>query len=250
MGLLKLPWVGLIAMAIFFTPALAHASSVPGANPDILFEYKDDKLTKTEKAQLESIVTFAERDVRAFFPKMTKQIIFTIETVDWDLNIVGGITGMATNHTPVGKINLMLSDYGKGGITRAIENGLRSTVLHELHHVASGWTIEDNKFGPGIHIATANEGLATVFSELLSGQAFDMLLDSDNVDEWIKEILTLPDDANYMHWVSGEHPDGRMFIGYKAGRHLIYRAMLNTNKNIIELSREPISSLYEYAGYR
>ena len=180
---------------------------------------------------------------------MTKQIEFTVKTVEWNLDIVGGVTGMATNHDPVGKITLMISNQGKSGTSGALEQGLRSTALHELHHVASGWAIEDNLFGAGIHIAVANEGLATVFAELLSGKSFDMSLDSDNVEDWVKEILALPSNANYMHWVSGEHPDGRTFIGYKAGRYLIYRAMLNTNKSIVELSREPISSLYEYAGY-
>ncbi|NVK25741.1 MAG: hypothetical protein HWE10_12505 [Gammaproteobacteria bacterium] len=249
MILKKLPLFGLLTVVFFYVSVFAYASSLPGENPNIIFEYNNKKLTEAEKTQLESIIKFAERDVRAFFPKMTKQLVFTIDTVDWNLDIVGGITGMATHHDPVGKIKLMLSEHGKGGFSDAIEKGLRSTVLHELHHVASGWAIEDNLFGPGIHIAAANEGLATVFAELLSGQSFDMLLDSDNVDEWVKEILTLPSNANYMHWVSGEHPDGRMFIGYKAGRHLIYQAMLNTNKSIIELSREPISSLYKYAGY-
>ncbi|WP_088330112.1 DUF2268 domain-containing putative Zn-dependent protease [Lacimicrobium sp. SS2-24] len=234
-----------------FSPYLsANESVVPGANTNIQFEYKNSRLNDSEKAFLESVITVAERDVRTFFPAMTRNLVFSIKTVDWDLDIVDGVTGMATNHDPIGKISFIISDHGEGGFYDAILKGGRSTALHELHHIAVGWAIEDHDFGPGIHIAAANEGLATVFAELLSGTSSDASEAPVNVDDWVKEILTLPPHANYMHWVSGEHPDGRSFIGYKAGRYLIYQAMLNSNKSIIELSGAPISKIYEYAGYQ
>jgi hypothetical protein len=169
--------------------------------------------------------------------------------VEFDLDIVGGVTGIAITDNPVGRVSVSISKYNSEGYIGSIRKGLRGTILHELHHIAHGWVMEGNKFGPGIYIAVANEGLASVFSEILTGDSFLSHDNKEDVDQWIEEILKLPLDADYMHWVSGTHPDGRSFIGYKAGKYLVYKAMFNSDKNILELSKLPISLLYTTAGY-
>ncbi|MBL4544443.1 MAG: hypothetical protein JKP95_00420 [Oceanicaulis sp.] len=76
------------------------------------------------------------------------------------------------------------------------------TGLHEMHHLARGWTIENNAFGPGIAIAAANEGLAEIYAEAYEGRetAYEPL-DADTFRAWAEEIRALPRRANYGHWM-------------------------------------------------
>ena len=46
-----------------------------------------------------------------------------------------------------------------------------------------------------------------------------------DIDEGVLDIMALPDGANYSHWVSDTNSDGRQYIGYRAGKYLIERAL-------------------------
>ncbi|HBZ38760.1 MAG TPA: hypothetical protein DEO59_09890 [Balneola sp.] len=61
--------------------------------------------------------------------------------------------------------------------------------------------------------------------------------------------MALPLDANYAQWVMGEHPDGRNYIGYRAGNFLVRKAMNKSGKNILELSELMPEEIIKLAGY-
>ena len=69
---------------------------------------------------------------------------------------------------------------------------LTRTMYHEMHHLARGWTILGNQFGPGIAIAAVNEGLAEVFAEIESGVELASSEYPPEADAWAREILALP----------------------------------------------------------
>ncbi len=80
-------------------------------------------------------------------------------------------------------------------------------------------------------------GLASVFAETYTDEYFAEAYDyPEQAAEWLDEIMQLPLDANYNHWVSGFHPDGRSVIGYRLGRYVVHEAMRKTGKNILEVS--------------
>ncbi|BDX05859.1 DUF2268 domain-containing putative Zn-dependent protease [Planctobacterium marinum] len=244
----------LLAIAIFWFASsnivLADSKHLQGVNPALTFSYQGESFTDSIKQKIEQTAVVAERDVRLFFPEMNKNIHFSISSIDFDLAMVGHATGMAVRHLGKAEIQVRLSNFEGASLDVAIKDGLRATLLHELHHIARGWAIEDNRFPYGIYIATVNEGLAVVFSELLTGNSYEGNQGPAEVNTWVEEILALPKDANYMHWVSGYHPDGRGAIGYKTGRYIIYTALLKGNKNIIELSRMSIHEILEEAGFK
>ena len=160
------------------------------------------------------------------------------------LDIVGGVFGRA--EAP-GLVTINLSTASKGGVIGSAKNALESSVFHEFHHLAMGWTMTENKYGnpAGIPIATVNEGLASVFSETYTEQYFAKAMGyPEDVHSWIAEILALQIDANYSHWVSGFHPDGRTVIGYRLGRYVVHQAQKESGKGILELSKlEPMEIL-------
>jgi len=201
---------------------------------DISFEGTEGNTFKEEdKQRINTIIIDSEKKVRALLPLLPKEIKVTVTLIDRNIDIVGGVTGRAD---APGVVLIEISHAFPGGIFAAANTALSSTIFHEFHHLVRGWTIEGNKFGAGIPIAAVNEGLATVFSEQYTGVEFDANAYPDNVEKWVEEILVLPTDANYSHWMMGEHPDGRVSIGYRVGRYIIHQAIANSDKDILELS--------------
>ena len=190
----------------------------------------------------------SETEVRDLLPKLPDSIKIIVEAVDWDLDIVSGVTGRTeTNSPPL--VLVQISHNYKGGVIDSAYQGIKSTIFHELHHLSRGWAIQDNKFSYGIPNAMVNEGLAVAFTEIYTENINEVNAYTDEADNWVKEILVLPLNASYSDWVMGEHPDGRTYIGYRTGNYLARRAMNNSGKSILELSNLMPNEIIELAGY-
>lgn len=169
-----------------------------------------------------------------------------IEAIDRPgVDAIGGITGRAQRP---GVIVIELSSTYPDGMAAAIEANLARNFLHELHHLTRGWTIEDNAFGPGIHIAAINEGLAVVYSEEMTGQADASGQTPEDPQAWALEIRDLPLDANYWEWMF-DHPDGREAVGYRTGAWLVRQAMANSGLGILELAERSPDEIWRLAGF-
>lgn len=187
-----------------------------------------------EKQLITDLIKRAEQEVRALLPTLPDVIEVTAMVIDRNVDIVGGVTGRAD---APGKVLIEISSVFPGGITAAAQSALSSTIFHEFHHLNRGWTIQGNKFGPGIPIAAVNEGLASVFAEEYTGVYFEAAYSyPENAAEWLEEVLALPADADYSTWMMGEHPDGRNSIGYRLGRYIVHQATANSGKSVLELS--------------
>lgn len=170
--------------------------------------------------------------VEALLVEFDGDIRLNVRIVENDLDAVGGVAGWAARP---GEVQLIISAAYPGGIEAAIDEGLAPVLFHEFHHLWRGWTIEQNRFGPGIPNAVVNEGLAAVFADTYSGVAWERFDYPENVQEWLDEILELPLDADYNTWMN-DHPDGRIAVGYRTGRYVVHRAMAQSGLGIVELS--------------
>jgi uncharacterized protein YjaZ len=206
----------------------------PGLVAVIFQDGQETSFSEDEKQLISDLIGRAEGDIRALLPTLPAEIEVTVAVIDRNVDPVGGVTGRADSP---GKVYIELSSVYPGGIPAAARTALTSTIFHEFHHLDRGWTIQGNKFGPGIPIAAVNEGLASVFSEQYTHVYFEAAYSyPENVADWLQEILALPVDADYSTWMMGEHPDGRHSIGYRVGRYIVHQAMANSGKSILELS--------------
>lgn len=217
---------------------------------NVTIEYNEDnfEFNTSEKKLIEEIIINAEIDIRKLMPSLPQKITVKLSIMDRNLDIVGGTTGRTQKHKPNGEVYVYLSNLHPGGVQGAINASLKYLIYHEFHHLARGWAMEDNEYGPGISTAMVNEGLAVVFAEdytqtILEGHAFP-----DYVDSWVKEIMELPKDANYNSWMN-MHPDGRLGVGYKSGHYVIREALKNSKKTILELSELTPEEILKFAGY-
>ncbi len=226
----------------------SNSNNYKSANAEIVFQEDSTKFTEPQKEFIREVIINSEKEVRNLLPELPDSIKVIVENVDWNLDIVGGVTGRAeTNSPPL--VLLQISNNYSGGIIDSVKLAIKATIFHEFHHLSRGWAIQDNKFGPGIPNAMVNEGLAVAFTEIYTGSINKANAYTDEADNWAKEILALPLDASYSNWVVGEHPDGRTYIGYRTGNFLARKAMTMSGKNILELSELMPDEIIKLAGY-
>ena len=230
-------------------PRITKAQMPTDSHPEILFEEGTYAFTQSEKALITEIIETSERDIRALLPALPGQLRITLGIIDRNIDIVDGVTGRSEAHSPVGDVRIELSNVFPGGVSGAARAGLNTVMYHELHHVARGWTLNGNRFGPGIPTAAVNEGLAVVFAEIYTGSRQEGNSYTPEADAWVREILTLPKRADYSKWVSGVHPDGRTFIGYRAGNFIVREALARSGKDILELGEMTPEAILALAGY-
>jgi len=203
----------------------------------VLFNAEAYEFNDTERSVIEGIIRRTTQEVRHLLPSLNGPIEVMVNSIDRNLDIVGGVFGRA--EAP-GKVSVFLSTASQGGVLGAARSALKSSLYHEYHHLSVGWTMTQNRYGnpSGIPVAVVNEGLASVFAETYTEQYFAKANDyPEDVAKWLPEIMALPLNANYSHWVSGFHPDGRSVIGYRLGRYVIHQAQKSTGKNILQLSQ-------------
>ncbi|MDF0717395.1 DUF2268 domain-containing putative Zn-dependent protease [Muricauda sp. 334s03] len=214
----------------------------------ITFTEKDGKFTTEQKELIQQVVLESEKEIRTLLPTLPDSIQVSLEIVDWNLDVVGGVTGRTeTNSPPV--VFIQISKNYPGGVAAATHKALKHTIFHEFHHLYRGWAIRDNKFGPGIPIAAINEGLAVVFSEeYTSAMEADSPPEDEIAEQWVTEIMALPKNADYQQWMF-QHPDGRQSIGYRTGNYLIRKAMTRSRKSVLELSELSPDEIFQLAGH-
>jgi uncharacterized protein YjaZ len=226
----------------------SNAKKSPIAKVEVVFQEDSLKFTESQKVFIREVISKSEEEVRSLLPNLPDSIKVIVSNVDWNLDIVSGVTGRTeTNYPPL--VLVQISNNYQGGVIDSVYQGIKSTIFHEFHHLSRGWAIQDNKFGPGISNAMVNEGLAVAFTEIYTGNINDVNSYTKEADNWVKEILSLPLDASYAEWVMGEHPDGRTYIGYRTGNFLVRRAINNSGKSILELSNLMPNEIIELAGY-
>ncbi len=226
---------------------VSNRDTPPVTGPNFQFSSVDGyAFPEPLKEQIKTTTHAAILMAQSQFPEISEKINFNFIPVNRDLSKVKGVSGRADRSY---EIEINISTAYEGGAEKAVADGLKVVLLHELHHVARGWLVQDNKFGPGIDIAAINEGLADVFAEELMGFPQANYTDNPDFDAWTQEILALPKSANYGEWMF-MLPDGREAVGYRTGAWLVKKAQKNTGKTIQALSKMTIDEIYHAAGYQ
>lgn len=239
--------VGLI-LAIFLSHE-AKAQTDELAPWSVKYRGKATEVTDDQRTAVSNALSDVDGHVRELLTDLPDSVIVYVDFIDRDIEVVGGVTGRTLRHKIRGEIVVEISTVYPSGISGAIDDALRSVLYHEYHHLSRGWSIHENVFGAGIPFAAVNEGLAVVFSEIQTGLSMEANQYPADVDAWVREILTLDRTANYMEWVSGFHPDGRSYIGYRAGKYIVEQALKQSGLSIIDLSSLPVDEIVELAGY-
>jgi uncharacterized protein YjaZ len=92
-----------------------------------------------------------------------------------------------------------------------------------------------------------SEGLATAFERDFVGRTPPWGDYGEEVRAWVSELLKLPPSAPYHHWMF-QHPDGRRWIGYRAGTYIADQAIARSGRSAAQLVLTPTNEILAVAG--
>lgn len=173
----------------------------------------------------------------ALLPFGSKHVNFFIQPREYDLMEETQDNGRVYNSE---FIELAFNPLASAEQRKLIIADIIPTVFHELNHAA--------RYNLGIFHTTLLdisilEGLATVFERDYAAAMQPYAVYPIDVQSWVKEIIDQKDKFSWEDY-KFDHPDGRRWICYKAGTFIVDKAMANSGKTVIELTKLPCSEIF------
>lgn len=206
-------------------------------------------LSAEEQDTIEAIADAAEQEVRSVLPELRKDLTLEVRIGPWvpETGVAGSATGPRT-------IWMMVDPTRDEGVTGLVQRHLRTLIFHESHHLVRVWT--DSGRSTMSHVASGrlidrviSEGMATVFARDFANGETPWSEYPEEIEEWVQEVLSLPDDADQERWMF-EHPDGREYVGYRAGAYIVERAVERSGRSAAELALVSTDEVIRLAGFR
>ena len=214
-------------VALLFFTVIACRDTTTGIRTEFVGSYA---FSATERRTIARVAGLATLEARRHLPALAPQLTLQVRS---GKDVIPELGATAT----VG-----LSDWVQWtvdpdhplGVVKIAETHLRGALFHEFHHLVRSITVSTETLMD--HVVT--EGLATAFERDFAGESRPWADYPGDVSKWVDELLMQPPTAKRSEWLS-RHPDGRRWIGYKAGTYLVDQAMKRLNRSSAELVATP-----------
>lgn len=153
-------------------------------------------------------------------------------------------TGEAGEVVPPSTVIWTVDPAHAGGVLTVVHTWLRASLLHEFHHLVRAQTSPSTSLMDEV----VTEGMATVFERDVTGASPLWGLYPDDVGDWVKELTALPPDVGRDYWLRARHPDGRRWIGMRAGAYLVDRAIQASGRSAAALVSTSTRELMDTAA--
>jgi hypothetical protein len=184
----------------------------------------------------------AEREIRTVLPKLPR----TIEVAAQTGSFVIPETGEVGSAVAPARVNWTVDPSRPGGIAAIAQSSLRHTLYHECHHLVRFARLRNPEAAPTLMDRVISEGLATAFERNFSGRRPPWGDYTEDVLVWVVELLKVPESERWDQWMY-QHPDGRRWIGYRAGTYIADRAILESGRSAAELVLTPNEEILKMA---
>jgi len=201
--------------------------------------------SKDARRVVEEVCADAEPEIRSFLGDLNEDIELACQTGPFVIPETGEM-GMAVSP---GRVGWTVDARLPGGVAAVARAQLRFTLFHELHHLVRGWVMYGGAARTSFMEGVVSEGLATVFERDFGGRETPWGQYPAEVEQWVAELLELPVSASYDHWMF-QHPDGRRWIGYRAGAYIVDQAILTSGLSAADLALVPSDEILRMSGIR
>lgn len=157
--------------------------------------------------------------------------------------------GYGASAMTLDSVSFVLDPSHAGGSAKILHTHLRPALFHECHHLVRKWVKLGGKRRKHFIEGVICEGLATAFERDAAGSSPLWSEYPDNVQDWVDELLTLPPQAPYADWMFF-HPNGRRWIGYRAGTFIADLAIAASGCSAADLAEVDYQEILAFAGQR
>lgn len=229
---------GLIAIS-FSIGVSAHSISV---------EFEDTSnhvFSSDQKATITRIANDVVTEVQEILPQIPASITLSVSASESVIPETGEL-GIAPDP---GRVNWFVDSSNSESIETIAIKHLRSTLFHELHHLARGYVVRGGRPRTSFMDVVVSEGLATAFQRDFANAKPPWAEYPEDIASWVDELLELPMSAfaSYSDWMF-MHPDGRRWIGYKAGTFIVDQAIAASGMSSAEMVQMSTREILELAG--
>ena len=216
----------------------------------ILVEFSDDVgyvFSEEEQAVIVEIASATHAEVRESLPLLPAEIRLTVSVGRAVIPETGEI-GLAPQP---GHVSWTVDPSRPEGIVAIARTSLRSTLFHELHHLARGYVVRGGAPRTSFMDAVVSEGMATAFERDFAGTMPPWGDYPEDIVMWVEELLVLPMSAygSYQEWMF-QHPDGRRWIGYRVGTYIVDQAMMASGLSSADLVERSTEEILDFAGVK
>jgi hypothetical protein len=214
-----------------------------GETLTVVYETDDPHtFTPAERDAIFDVAGRAVPEVRRVLPGTPASILLRVRSAT--ASSVIPETGETGSNSPPNVVNWQVDPSRAGGVVGVAQRELRATLFHEIHHVVRFAAVVDR----GIQGDAIREGLATAFERDFAGAQPPwgrFPVDAD-ADAWTRELLALPEAAPRHDWLF-MHPDGRRWIAFRVGTHLVDLAMHASGTTSADLVQVPAREIVDRA---
>lgn len=201
-----------------------------------------NEISAENRELIVAIAQSTEIEVRELLPDLPAEILLTVSS---GRNVIPEI-GVGASSLAPGHIEWVVDVNHRDGVDAIVRTQLRSSLFHEMHHLTRGWVISGGGPVDSFMDAVVSEGMATVFEREFAGSQPLWGEYPEEVAAWVDELRELPITAfdSYAQWMF-MHPDGRRWIGYRAGTYIADQAVAASGRSSADLVRMPTREILD-----
>lgn len=221
--------------------ALIYAPSCLIRDPDVVFYAHDGHtFARAEQRLIESIAGEAVQDARRVLPTLPRGVILRVNPGRRVIDEIGS----SSSYSLPNVVHWMVDPTRTGGPAGIARQHLRAALFHQFYRI----TREAHLRPSTLMDHVVSSGLAVAFERDFGGREYPWAEYPPDVADWAKELRSLPPDANRNQWLF-RHPDGRRWVGMRAGTYLVDRAMAASRKSAADLVLVPTEEILRLAEH-
>ena len=196
----------------------------------------DYRFSWTERRTIQAIADTATRDAKQLLPTLPDDLVLDVRAED-DVIEELGYRGTPGGHTAYWLVDPSRSE----GVVAIADEHLRSFIFFACYRVVREQTVKPVSLMDFV----ISGALETAFVRDSAGGLEPWADYPTEVANWVAELRSVQETEPLAHWMR-RHPDGRRWIGLKAGTYLVDRAMRASGQSAAELvsaSTEEVLSL-------
>ncbi len=204
----------------------------------VFYIHEGYTFSRAEQRTIRTITEAAARDARLLLSDLPSHLIVRVNPGKKVIDEIGS----SSSYSAPNVVYWTVDPSRPGGVTDTAHAHLRATLFHHFHRLTrlkhqTDVTLMD-------HVVSL--GMATAFERDAGGRTYPWAQYSGDVTAWVTELMTQPSTANLSDWMF-RHPDGRRWVGIRAGTYLVDRANSTSGKSAAELVSLPSAEVIRLA---